>query len=135
MNEYTTHAQLDIRELDNLFLETIDGADYYEVRQIVRRSNGVRSVIGRASDWPMIRVCAQLAERTALLTASERRSVEADCHVVELLSRLSAFEHEIQSKSAHIAALEAALSEQAFAERIGASVAPSTNGHAVEVAA
>lgn len=120
MNEYTT----DVRDLDNLFLETIGGDDYYEVRQIVRRANGVRSVIGRASDWPMIRVCAQLADRTALLIASERRSVDADCHVVELLTRLSAY-------AEHIAALEAALAEatlitdpeaetaeQAFVERV-----------------
>jgi hypothetical protein len=103
MNEYTT----DVRELDNLYLATIAGVDYYEVRQVVRRENGVRSIVGRASDWPLIKLTAENAELAALLVASEGRSVEADCHVAELLARLSAYEEQIT-------ALEAEKAEQAF---------------------
>lgn len=102
--EYTT----DIRELDNLYLATIGGVDYYEVRQIVKQDNGVRSIVGRASDWPVIEQRAQNADLAALLVASERRSVEADCHCVELLTRLAAY-------AEHIAALEAAIAEWASA--------------------
>ena len=82
----------DVRDLDCLFLATIGGADYFETRQIVRSDNGVRSVVGLASDWPLIQRDARINELTALLVASERRSVEADCHVSELLARLSAYE-------------------------------------------
>jgi len=85
----------DVRDLDCLFLATIGGADYYEVRQIVRSAGGVRSVVGRASDWPLIHRDARITELTTLLTASEQRSVEADCHVAELLARLSACEEQI----------------------------------------
>lgn len=82
----------DVRDLDCVYLATIAGDDYYELRQIARQSGGVRAVVGRASDWPIIQAKAQIRELTALLTASERRSVEADCHVAELLARLSAYE-------------------------------------------
>ena len=104
MTEYTTHAQLDIRELDNLYLATIGGVDYYEERWIVKQQDGRRCCVGRASDWPLIEVRAHNAELTALLTASERHSVEAECHVAELLTRLSGYQE-------HIAALEVALAE------------------------
>jgi len=82
----------DVRDLDCVYLATIAGRDYFELRQIVRQDSSVRSVIGRASDWPLIERDARIAELTALLTASEQRSVEADVHCVELLSRLSAYE-------------------------------------------
>jgi hypothetical protein len=82
----------DVRDLDCLYLATIGGCDYYETRQIVRSDNGVRSVVGLASDWPIIQRDVRIRELTALLVASERRSVEADCHVAELLARLSAYE-------------------------------------------
>lgn len=121
MHEYTTP---DIRDLDCLYLATIGGADYYELRSVVRRQDGVQTLIGRASDWPLIAARAQLAELTALLTASERRSVEADCHVVELLARLDAYE-------AHIAAIEAALTEAA-AERTAAEIAAAPTVFVVE---
>jgi hypothetical protein len=86
---------LDVRDLDCLYLATIGGADYYETRQIVRSAGGVRSVVGLASDWPLIQRDARITELTALLVASEQRSVEADCHVAELLARLSAYEAQI----------------------------------------
>ena len=87
-----SHSTTDVRDLDCLFLATIGGADYFETRQIVRSDNGVRSVVGLASDWPLIQRDARIAELTALLVASERRSVEDDCHVAELIARLSAYE-------------------------------------------
>jgi hypothetical protein len=82
----------DIRDLDCLYLATIGGCDYYETRQIVKVDNGVRRVVGLASAWPVIQRDARIAELTALLVASERRSVEADCYVVELTARLSAYD-------------------------------------------
>lgn len=82
----------DVRDLDCVFLATIAGNDYFETRQIVRQANGVRAVVGRASDWPVLARDAQIRELTALLTASERRSVEAECHVAELIARLSSYE-------------------------------------------
>jgi hypothetical protein len=82
----------DIRELDCLYLATIGGVDYFETRQIVKMDNGVRSVVGLASAWPLIQRDARIGELTALLVASERRSIEADCHVSELLARLSAYD-------------------------------------------
>ncbi|MDQ2995433.1 MAG: hypothetical protein M3R61_00025 [Chloroflexota bacterium] len=101
MEKYTTE---DVRDLDCVFLATIAGADYYELRQIMRVDGQQRAVIGRASDWPMIQRDAENAELAALLTASERRSLDADTHCVELLSRLSAY-------AEHIAALEACLAD------------------------
>lgn len=101
MNEYTTDA----RELDTLYLATIGGVDFYEVRQIVKQDAGGRSVVGRGSDWPIISRDAQIRELTALLTASEARSVEADTHCAELISRQTGYLD-------HIAALEAALSRE-----------------------
>jgi hypothetical protein len=82
----------DVRDLDCLHLATIGGVDYFETRQIVKMDNGVRSVVGLASAWPLIQRDARIGELTALLVASERRSVEADCHVSELIARLSAYE-------------------------------------------
>jgi hypothetical protein len=82
----------DVRDLDCLYLATIGGVDYFETRQIVKMDNGVRSVVGVSSAWPLIQRDARIAELTALLVASERRSVEADCHVSELIARLSAYE-------------------------------------------
>jgi DNA-directed RNA polymerase subunit RPC12/RpoP len=86
----------DVRDLDCLFLATIGGVDYYETRQIVKQDNGVRSVVGLASNWPLISRDARITELTQLLTASEQRSVEADCHVAELLARLSNYEEQIE---------------------------------------
>jgi hypothetical protein len=86
----------DVRDLDCLFLATIGGCDYYETRQIVKQDNGVRSVVGLASNWPLISRDARITELTQLLTASEQRSVEADCHVAELLARLSNYEEQIE---------------------------------------
>jgi hypothetical protein len=114
MNEYTT----DLRELDNLYLATIGGVDFYETRQIVKQDNGVRSVVGRASDWPLIQRDAQIRELTALLTAIERGRAEMDISYVEQACRLSAYKDELDDAvaatliyKAHIAALEAALAE------------------------
>jgi hypothetical protein len=61
--------------------------------------NGVRSVVGVASDWPIIQRDARIRELTQLLVASEQRSVEADCHVSELLARLSAYEELIEPRA------------------------------------
>jgi len=111
MSEYTTHQ--DARDLDWLYLATIAGADYYEQRLVLRIDGQERQIVGRASDWPLIELRAQNAELTQLLTKSEQRSVEADCHVVELLSRLSGYQE-------HIAALEACLTEALPREQITA---------------
>jgi hypothetical protein len=92
----------DVRDLDCLFLATIGGVDYYETRQIVKQDNGVRSVVGLASNWPLISRDARITELTQLLTASEQRSVEADCHVAELLARLSSYEEQIASAAAEV---------------------------------
>jgi len=134
MTEYTT----DIRDLDCAPLGKINGATYYELHQIVRDRDGVRETIGRASDWPLIKLTAEKAELeqllsstlhqvseseqhvatlSALLTRSEGLSTDANCHVVELTGRLSLYER-------HIAALEAALAEAAFAERLAAPAQP-----------
>lgn len=111
MSEYTTHEGA--RDLDWLYLATIAGVDYYEQRLILRIDGGQRGIVGRASDWPLIELRARNAELTQLLTKSEQRSVEADCHVVELLSRLSGYQE-------HIAALEACLTEALPREQITA---------------
>lgn len=116
--DLTTHV--DVRDLDRVYLDTIGGCDFYELRQIVKLDNGKQTVIGRASDWPIIAAHARNAELQLLLTASERRSVEADCHVAELIARIGVYQE-------HIAALEAALGEQAFTQRLAE---PLTNGHA-----
>ncbi len=117
MEHFTT---TDARDLDWLFLGTVAGADYYEQRLILKVDGQQRAVVGRASDWPLIELRARNAELVSLLRASEQRSVEADCHVSELLTRLSVYQE-------HIAALEAAIGEQAFATRIAEMA---TNGHA-----
>lgn len=57
-----TLAQLDVRELDCQKLASIAGADYYEVRQILRVSGEERAIVGRASDWPIISRDARIAE-------------------------------------------------------------------------
>lgn len=100
MDNLTTVA--DVRALDRLYLETIGGSDYYEVRQIVKEDGGRRVVVGLASEWPVISRDALVRELTALLTASEERSANADCHVAELICRIGVYEE-------HIAALEVAL--------------------------
>jgi hypothetical protein len=111
----------DIRELDNLYLATIGGIDFYETRQIVRHENGVRSVVGRASDWPVIKLQAEKAELTWLVTSIERARAEQDVSMVEQACRLAAYKDELDDAvaaigiyKAHIAALEQALSETAL---------------------
>jgi hypothetical protein len=100
----------DVRDLDCLYLATIGGCDYYETRQIVRSAGGVRSVVGLASDWPLIQRDARIRELTQLLTASEQRSIEADCHVAELIARLSAYEEQLAvSPKAELVAAAAAI--------------------------
>lgn len=98
----------DVRDLDCLYLATIGGADYYELRQVVKEENGRRTVIGRASEWLLIEARAQRDEYAALATTSAQQAAESEIHCAELISRLSAYEE-------HIAALEAALNETAAA--------------------
>jgi hypothetical protein len=112
------NSTTDVRELDNLYLATIGGVDFYEVRQIVKMDNGVRSVVGRASDWPLIQRDAQIRELTWLVTSIERARAEQDVAHVEQACRLAATEDqlagavtEIGNLKAHITALEAALAE------------------------
>jgi hypothetical protein len=129
MNEYTT---TDVHDLDCVPLARIGGETYYELRQIVRDNGVRREVAGRASEWPLIEARAQRDEYAALLVASEERSIDADCQVVELLTRIDAY-------AQHIAALEAALAEaalpritppeaeiveQAFVQAVSAPAAP-----------
>ncbi|SRR6266508_3734317 len=102
MSEYTT----DVRELDNLYLATIGGADYYEVRQIVKQDNGIRSIVGRASDWPLIEARATCAELTHLLAALERARSEMDVSYVEQACKLSAYADELAGATAEIVSLK-----------------------------
>lgn len=108
MNEYTT---TDVRDLDCVPLARIGGCQYYETRSIVKDDGQTREIVGRASDWPLIKLTAENAELRAqntelthLLVASEERSIDADCQVVELITQRSIFQE-------HIAALEQALAE------------------------
>lgn len=121
MTEYTT----DHRALDRVPLGRINGAAYYELHTIVRELGGVQETIGRASDWPIISRDARLAELTALLSStiqhvseaeqqvqllsadlaiSEEFRADSECHVAELITRISVYEE-------HIARLETALAE------------------------
>ena len=93
MGDLTT--VLDVRDLDRIHLARIGGCDYYEVRQIVRDDGRTRQALGLASAWPVIKLTAENAELAVLLTASEERSADADCHVGELLARQSSYEAEI----------------------------------------
>ena len=80
----------------------------------------------KISDWPVIKLTAERDDYAATAAAFARAQTDADCHLMEALARESTWREENATLKAHIAALEAALSEQAFVERIA------TNGHALE---
>jgi hypothetical protein len=102
MNHSTT--LLDVRDLDRLYLATIAGADYYELRQIVKEENGRRAVVGLASAWPVIEARAQKAELERLLTESE-------CHIAELIEEVSTLRLRRGAYEEEIATLRAAVLE------------------------
>lgn len=126
MNEYIT---TDIRDLDSLPLGKVHGSHYYEQRLVLRIApDGTRAIVGKASDWPLIKLQAENAELTMLLVVSEERSIDADCHVSELVGRISCYER-------HIAALEQALAETQPPPQIAPAEAESAEAAFVQVAA
>lgn len=90
MIESTTLSLPDARDLDCVHLGRVAGADYYELRQILRVSGPERTIVGRASDWPIVSRDARIRELELLVTRATRHASEADGHVVDLIEERDA---------------------------------------------
>jgi hypothetical protein len=107
-HDITTLAHLTAREPDAALLGTIAGAEYHEIRYVLKtEADGSHQIVGRAGDWPLIQLRAEKTELEALLTAETAHAAQAEQHIAELLVKQDAAEQ-------HVARLRAELDQAAL---------------------